>query len=163
MACNHFYLQSTKISESLEFIVFFISFIILGIAFPLVSDLCFWQFTHFVNNNLKGMEQNHYNSGQSSNQPQNWNHTSLTTYFFEVTYIFKVCTHVHAQRFTPQITSTGDSTNGTLSNLFYAVHALGRFFSSSKLKSLGMIHCLVFSLFSLPRALSPCTFLTNII
>ncbi len=73
------------------------------------------------------MEQNHHNSGHSSNHPQNSHHTPLTTYFFEVTYIFKVCTHAHAQRFTPQITSTEDSTNTTLSNLFYAVHALGRF------------------------------------
>jgi hypothetical protein len=70
------------------------------------------------------MEQNHHNSGHSSNQHQNSNHTPLTTYFFKVTYIFKVCTHVHAQRFTPQITSRGDSTNSTLSNLFYAVHLL---------------------------------------
>lgn len=163
MACSHFYLPSTTISESLEFIVFFISFIILGFAFPLVSDVCFWQLTHFVNNNLKGMEQNHLNSGHSSNQPQNSHHTPLTTYFFKVTYILKVCTHVHAQRFTLQITSTGDSTNTTLSNSFYAVHALGRFFSFSKLKSLGMIHCLLFSLFSLPQALSPCTFLTTFI
>jgi hypothetical protein len=116
MACNHFYLQSTTISESLECIVFFISFIILRFAFPLVSDLCFWQFTHFVNNNLKGMEQNHHNSGHPSNQPQNWNHTPLTTYFFKVTYIFKVRTHVHVQQLTLQITSTGDSTNTTLSN-----------------------------------------------